>query len=535
MKPPYIAIVMFHLLKGISFSPLVDARIAVETTEDSIDEQKSNKNDHYTTSDLTLGGEGDHSAVLSQLTGGSVLLTTPLPNKEIACCGEMSAEQQEERVLQTRVAKSKGLYAIPYEPGVTVHVTNDHLTHSPKNRIDMSGTSPAGPYKIVAAQSGNIKFIEDSHNVNGGCENNNYVWIAHSNGEWTKYAHIAQNSATVDAGLRVGDTVTVGQFLGIESDIGCASDDHLHFEVAVPDNLRDPIDPVGGYIKGTNRIPRICGIPDNIFVAGTSYKVPGMRPGWNEYARHGLANSAFQADFDAAARCGFRMDWNSGYDNGLDSATFNVVYHANQNPSLSWLSHHILTEDELTAKKSAYEADGFELVYLDVYAVGSDIRYAAIFNKGESVPITASYYGLSATDHQSTFNTWTAAGWYPRVLSVTSVNGERVYAAIYTQQSLGSWQAKSFQTSAQYQTNFDSNSSAGRRLIYLKSYVHSGQRMYSAIWSSTAAPSVYAKHGLTSDGYQTNYDARVGTGWETGAVSATVADGKTRFAAYWEK
>src|SRR5688572_12620970 len=149
---------------------------------------------------------------------------------------------------------SEGLYSIPYEAGTEVYVTNDHTDHSPQNRIDMSGTG-GGPYKIVAAASGRVRFVEDSHNVNGGCASNNYVWLEHANGEWTKYSHIAHDSASVDAGLSEGDFVRAGQFLGIESDIGCASGDHLHFEVAVPDDVDDPINPVGGCIKGENRIP----------------------------------------------------------------------------------------------------------------------------------------------------------------------------------------------------------------------------------------------------------------------------------------
>ena len=43
-------------------------------------------------------------------------------------------------------------------------------------------------------------------------------------------------SVTTNAGLRVGTNVVAGQYLGNEGKIGAASGDHLHFEVAVPDN-----------------------------------------------------------------------------------------------------------------------------------------------------------------------------------------------------------------------------------------------------------------------------------------------------------
>jgi hypothetical protein len=58
--------------------------------------------------------------------------------------------------------------------------------------------------------------------------------------------------------------------VGIESDVGAAQGVHLHFEIAVP---YDPSDPItsGGFIKGENRDPGICGIPGNSFVAGQTY------------------------------------------------------------------------------------------------------------------------------------------------------------------------------------------------------------------------------------------------------------------------
>jgi len=448
---------------------------------------------------------------------------TENPHHDVALRGPLGA----------RVATSKGYYSIPYEAGTNVRVSRDHLSHTPKTRIDMYGVS-GGPYKVVAAASGTVRFIEDSNSVNGGCANNNYVWIEHANGEWTKYSHIAQDTATMDAGLSAGDSIRAGQFLGIESDVGCASGDHVHFEVAKPDDPKDPINPVGGYIKGKNLIPRVCGIAGNKFVAGTTYKVPGVRPGFAEYARHGLADNKFQEVFDAASRCGYRMAWNDGFEkNG--KATFNVVFHQNKSPSLSWKSHRRLTKAQLGQRKAAYEAQGYSIVLIDTYNVGSKVRYAALFQKGPGVPATATYHGLSAAAHQATFNAWKGVGWKPLAVSVASVNGTRTYSGVYTQASIGSYILKSTQTSAQYQSAYSANKQAGRRLIYLNSYVHNGSPRYTAIWASSAAPKVFAKHGLTSGGYQSRWQSQLNAGYLTGAVTGLEVNGKTRYAAFWEK
>lgn len=166
---------------------------------------------------------------------------------------------------------SLGVYRVPYEDGTSVRVSRDHHDHDPvRDRIDMAGVG-SGPHAIVAAAPGFIRAIVDHHLVeDGDCAYNNYVWIAHPNGEWTKYSHMSPGSTTGDAGLSVGLPVAAGTFLGWEDDIGCASGEHLHWEVAVPDDPTDPFNPVGGYIRGTNRVPRVC-VPGGQLVSDETY------------------------------------------------------------------------------------------------------------------------------------------------------------------------------------------------------------------------------------------------------------------------
>ena len=173
---------------------------------------------------------------------------------------------------------SRGVYRIPYADGTRVKITNDHLTHEPLTRIDMEGVSDDKPYRLVAAATGTIRFIVDGFSENRPDQspcNNNYVWIEHPNGEWTKYSHMTKASVTGDAGLSVGDQVNRGTFLGFEDDVGCAHGTHLHFEVGVPEDPSDPINEEGGLRGGSdeNRIPRICGIPGGIFEKGQIHTV----------------------------------------------------------------------------------------------------------------------------------------------------------------------------------------------------------------------------------------------------------------------
>jgi len=163
---------------------------------------------------------------------------------------------------------SNAAYRIGFKTGTDVHVGGDYVSHTPIDRTDMNGTPKNHQYRIVAARAGTIRFIVDSNSE--PTDDNNYVWIEHSNGEWTKYTHFETDSVT-DLGWHVGDPVSAGSELGFEGDVGHAHGEHLHFEVAIPDDPSNPITG-GGFIIGQNRIPLICGIPGNIVIAGETYE-----------------------------------------------------------------------------------------------------------------------------------------------------------------------------------------------------------------------------------------------------------------------
>src|ERR1700744_4039592 len=137
---------------------------------------------------------------------------------------------------------SMGSYRLPFADGTSVKVFDNFYTHRPIGRIDLFAIGAAGPFRVVAAAAGRVVAIQDSFNEQqsgraaADCHNN-YVWITHPNGEWTNYSHLAHNSVTVGARLKVGDQVAAGTYLGDEDAIGCAIGcamlKHVHFEVAI--------------------------------------------------------------------------------------------------------------------------------------------------------------------------------------------------------------------------------------------------------------------------------------------------------------
>lgn len=177
-------------------------------------------------------------------------------------------------------APSEGRYRLPFADGTHVKVFDDFSTHRPVGRIDLFAVDGKSPYRVVAAAAGRITAIQDSYGEQqsgraaADCHNN-YVWIAHANGEWTNYSHVAKGSVSARAKLKVGDRVRAGQYIGDEAAVGCAMLDHVHFEVAIPDPA-DPVD-AGGFLRDNEggkreRNPHFCGVDGGNAVKGATYR-----------------------------------------------------------------------------------------------------------------------------------------------------------------------------------------------------------------------------------------------------------------------
>jgi hypothetical protein len=64
-----------------------------------------------------------------------------------------------------RYEPSRNLYRIPYADGTLVKVVKDTVSHDPGGRIDMTGVGGSAPYRVVAADRGQVMLIEDTNTV----------------------------------------------------------------------------------------------------------------------------------------------------------------------------------------------------------------------------------------------------------------------------------------------------------------------------------------------------------------------------------
>ncbi|KQZ82327.1 hypothetical protein ASD56_15820 [Microbacterium sp. Root166] len=175
------------------------------------------------------------------------MAVTALLAAMIAGAGPASAEHDE-------APRSAGTYRVPFANGTAVSVTAG--PHEHRVAYDLDGGDDA---EVVAAASGWVRALVDDRAAPlraADGPNENFVWIEHPNGEYTRYSRLA--AGTVAATWREGDWIDAGEVIGRQ---GAG---HIHWEVAVPDDRDEPVEwDQRGMIAGdADRVlPRLCDLP----------------------------------------------------------------------------------------------------------------------------------------------------------------------------------------------------------------------------------------------------------------------------------
>jgi murein DD-endopeptidase MepM/ murein hydrolase activator NlpD/ribosomal protein L27 len=474
-------------------------------------------------------------------------------------------------------------------------------------------------FPILAVAQGVVLALEDGNfDRNTSCAGSwNFVTVGHPNGWQTIYGHLKRNSVVVN----VGDIVNAGTVLGVVGSSGCSTAPHLHLETKDQNGatvepfalgmwLNPPVynTPIGFmdatlYASAITNANMIKDPPPNATIVapggtlGTGLSMGGGRAGdainlritkggsivsqntitfaqvyrhsywwWNYtfatnasgahqlqvrvngalvrtynfdvqpiltgYAqvRHGVPSADYQALFDALTANGYRPVWVDGYQvNG--QTYFNVIF--NQSAVTSWSASHGLSAAAYQTYFNDQVAAGRRLVHIDSYRQGGNVRYAAIFVQQIGTQWTA-YHNVTAATHQSLFNTNTGQGFRAAIISVVDAGGGNLrFTALYDKNPVGGWVALANLTSAQYQTQFNAQTAAGRRLAYINGYNNNGVANFTAIWNSIQPASWVARHDLTGAQFQAEFDNWTNLGLSTRMVTGYQSGGIARFAGYW--
>lgn len=381
----------------------------------------------------------------------------------------------------------------------------------------------------------------------------NHLYIEHATGEVALYAHFKTGYPTTSlcpsssaTGLDI--PVTQGQLLGYSGNSGNSYGPHLHLHLADEVGFGNYSDPAQGlplrFNHAKTRVPAEPGTTPG-FASLTNSSEAAIRhggllipngcgfhrvvSGGAEWARHGVSSSCYQEEFNDIALAGYRQVWRQQVQHGSTSRVASVWRPA---AGLPWGARHGQTAAQYQASFDSFKAQGYRLTHVDSYVENGAARYSSVFTK-TSGPAWAAYHGVSAATHQSKFNTLTAAGYVPRQISVVRIGTTKYYTAMYEKASVGAFVSLTGIAESSYQATYDAQVAAGRRPVYLDTYVDGSTVRFSAIFTS-GTPATVARHGLTSAQYQTEFNTQSAAGRKVVAVSAYVSGGVLKYAALWQ-
>jgi len=227
---------------------------------------------------------------------------------------------------------------------------------------------------------------------------------------------------------------------------------------------------------------------------------------------------------------GRRLVWRDGYNINGD-VYFAVIFEKTE--PVAWASFSNMNGTQLADEIDSRTDAGYRVLQVDSYVKGSNIRYAVIFVK-ESGPDQLVYHSYTGAQHQAQFDFLKGNGWQPVNVSPVNAGAGRRYTALW-EEKVGSFWLKSGLTPAQYQTEFEEQTEAGRELAYLHGYNDNGQARLSALWKPLPYSSWAARHGLNWFQYVEQTISWVDQGYKlmfiTGYQNGSGAD----YAAFWAK
>jgi hypothetical protein len=148
-------------------------------------------------------------------------------------------------------------------------------------------------------------------------------------------------------------------------------------------------------------------------------------------ARHGMSSSQYQQEFTKRVSEGYRLRQVCGYAVG-NEAQYAAIFDKSAGPA--WIARHDMDSAAYQAEFNARVKEGYRLRQISGYAVGNEARYAAIFDK-TSGPAWVSYHGMTASSYQQQFTKLVSEGYRLASVSGYVVAGNTLYAALWIRQT----------------------------------------------------------------------------------------------------
>jgi len=248
--------------------------------------------------------------------------------------------------------------------------------------------------------------------------------------------------------------------------------------------------------------------------------------------RHGMTGTTLQSEFDTwtAAPYRLRMTRISGSETA-GQARFAAIFEKSSKTS-GWVSHAGLPAASFTSTHNQLHADGFRLVWLDGYGVGSTAYYNGIWEQTFG-PDQRVRLGESLASHQSANSANISAGYGLVDVCAFSVDGTSYHAGIWAEGRTPAIQVRYALTSAGYQSEFNSMGSDGYYLWRVSGYESGTAERFTGVWRSTSVGEGWASHGMRAADFNAHNINAQSLGYRPVFVEAYNLGADTYYNATW--
>lgn len=497
-------------------------------------------------------------------SGMSCAGTFPCPMQPFELAWPLPGVDTEDWVINNYVDLDPGPGVLDYQGGAKSYDGHRGIDIDSPTFREMDAGFP-----VLAAAEGVVLEVEDSNfDRNTTCAGDwNFVTVGHPNGYTTIYGHLKQGSVVVN----VGNIVQPGTQLGVIGSSGCSTAPHLHFEIRDENGVVvSPFDlglwtsppvyatPIGFmdatlYNQAITSVDMIKDPPPNVSLVapGTTFGiglsmaggaagdsvnlrirnagggiVAQTTIGWPGVLRHSYW--WWNYTFSAAASGPHTLEI---LVNGQVVETY--PFSVEQPLGGFYQVRHGVPVANYQALFNQLVASGFRIVWIDGYRAGGQTYINVIADKTQVTSWTSAH-GQNAAAYQTFFDAQTQAG--RRLVHVDSYRqgNEIVYASIFVEQPGSAWIAYHELTSAQHQAQFNSLLSQGYRASIISVVEDSGGvDRYTALYDQSNVGGWVALANLTSAQYNAEFANQANAGRSLAYLNGYTIGGSPRFTAIW--
>lgn len=217
--------------------------------------------------------------------------------------------------------------------------------------------------------------------------------------------------------------------------------------------------------------------------------------GWAEHRN--LTSAEYSAKWNEYKSMGYRPLDIAAYPSG--STTLYAGIWVQNKEGIGWSSHRNLTSsaygDLYTQKRRA----GYKLVDMEVYETSSGLRYSAIWYQNTDGKVWTQYRNMTRASYQDKVDTLGAAGYTVVDFESYQVGSNTRYAAIWEKKPGYSFQVRTGRTETAFANLWRQYRDMGYRLVDFERYKTSSGDRYGGIWMENASRFRYAKKSQLDD------------------------------------